>query len=115
VKSSVLRVTGSADPAYEALYASETAETIQNNGFEKLFTEKYVALFLEVEAWNDWRRSIPAGAPGNVSGIPRLTPPASNETGGIFPRRFLYPQTELVNNSANVPAATLTDRVFWDK
>lgn len=115
VKSSILRVTGAADPAYEALYASETAETIQNEGFVKLFTEKYIALFLEAEAWTDWRRSIPAGAPGTTSGIPNLVPAATNETGGVFPRRFLYPQTELINNAANVPAATLTDRVFWDR
>jgi hypothetical protein len=114
VKSSILRVTGAASPAYEALYASETAETIQTNGFVKLFTEKYIALFLEAEAWTDWRRSIPAGAPGTTSGIPNLKPASTNETNGIFPRRFLYPQTEQINNAANVPAATLTDRVFWD-
>jgi len=115
VKSSIQRVTGAADPAYEAKFASETAETMQVNGLEKLFTEKYIALFLEAEAWTDWRRSIPAGAPGNVSGIPRLNPAPNNETGGVFPRRFLYPQSELVNNAANVPNASLTDRVFWDK
>jgi hypothetical protein len=115
VKSSILRVTGAADPAYEAKFANENAATIQINGFEKIFTEKYIALFLEAESWTDWRRSIPAGAPGNTSGIPRLTPASTNETGGIFPRRFLYPQTELINNSGNVPAASITDRVFWDK
>jgi hypothetical protein len=115
VKSSILRVTGAEDKAYVTKFASETAETFRENGLEKIFTEKYIALFLEAEAWTDWRRSIPAGAPGNVSGIPRLTPPATNETEGVFPRRFLYPQTELVNNAGNVPNATLTDRVFWDK
>lgn len=115
VKSSILRVTGAASPEYEAKYASETAETMQAGGMEKIFTEKYIALFLEVEAWTDWRRSIPAGAPGNASGIPRLTPAATNATNGVFPRRFLYPQTELVNNADNVPNLTLTDRVFWDK
>lgn len=115
VRSSIVRVTGAEDKAYTAKFASETAETFRENGLEKLFTEKYIALFLEAEAWTDWRRSIPAGAPGNVSGIPRLTPPATNETEGVFPRRFLYPQTELVNNAGNVPNASLTDRVFWDK
>jgi hypothetical protein len=115
VRSSIMRVTGSSDPAYEAKYASETATTIQNGGMERLFTEKYIALFLEAEAWTDWRRSIPAGAAGNVSGIPRLTPAPNNETGGIFPRRFLYPQTELVNNAGNVPNKSISDRVFWDR
>ncbi len=115
VKSSIMRVTGATDPAYEAKFASETAVTIRIDGMEKLFTEKYIALFLEAEAWTDWRRSIPAGAAGNVSGIPRLTPAPNNETGGVFPRRFLYPQTELVNNAANVPNKSITDRVFWDR
>jgi hypothetical protein len=50
-----------------------------------------------------------------VSGIPRLTPAPNNETGGIFPRRFLYPQTELVNNAGNVPNKSISDRVFWDR
>lgn len=115
VKSSILRVTGEANPVYEAQYASEDAASIQVNGLEKIFTEKHIALFLEPEAWVDWRRSIPAGADGTVSGIPNLAPSATNETGGVFPRRFLYPQSEIINNSSNVPPAVNTDKVFWDR
>lgn len=114
VRASILRVTGSANVAYETLYASETDITIQVNGLQKIFTEKYIALFLQTEAWNDWRRSIPAGAAGTVSGIPTLVPPATNETLGVFPRRFLYPQNEVVANSANLPVNTRTGKVFWD-
>jgi hypothetical protein len=115
IKASILRVTGASNPAYEALYASETAATIQVNGLQKIFTEKYIAMFLQTEAWADWRRSIPAGAAGTVSGIPVLQPSAANSTQGVFPRRFVYPLSELDNNSAEVPPLTLTDRVFWDK
>lgn len=115
VKASVLRVTGASSPAYEALYANETSVTIQVNGLQKIFTEKYIAMFLQTEAWTDWRRSIPAGAPGTVSGIPTMQPATGNSTQGIFPRRFVYPLSELDNNSAQVPPFTLTDRVFWDK
>lgn len=114
VKASILRVTGSANAAYEAKFASEDATTIQVDGLQKIFTEKYIAMFLQAEAWSDWRRSIPAGAAGTVSGIPTLTPAAANKTEGLFPRRFLYPTSELDNNSANVPPGLLTDRVFWD-
>ena len=110
VKSSILRVTGSPSPEYEAKFASEDAASIQNNGLEKIFTEKHIALFLEFEAWNDWRRSIPAGAAGTVSGIPAITPATSNETNGVFPRRFLYPQGEINNNTNTPEGLTNTDK-----
>lgn len=115
VRSSILRVTGAPSPAYEAVYASEDVASIQVNGLEKILTEKHIALFLEPETWVDWRRSIPAGADGTVSGIPTIFPAASNETNGVFPRRYLYPQSEIVNNASNVPAAVNTDKVFWDR
>jgi hypothetical protein len=114
VKASILRVTGGTNPAYEAVYASETGATIQVNGLKKLFTEKYIAMFLQTEAWADWRRSIPAGAPATTSGIPNLQPAPGNLTGGAFPRRFLYPPSELDNNSANIPETSRLARVFWD-
>jgi hypothetical protein len=114
VKASILRVTGGANAAYEAQYASETGASIQVNGLEKIFTEKYIAMFLQTEAWTDWRRSIPAGAPGTTSGIPSLQPAPGNLTGGAFPRRFLYPPSELDNNSANIPETSRLAKVFWD-
>ncbi len=115
VKSSILRVTGAPDSTYEANFAVETATTIQTDGLKKIFTEKHIALFLEYENWVDWRRSIPAGET-TVSGIPTLTPAIDNETNGAFPRRFLYPQSEVSNNAANLPSdlKKITDRIFWD-
>jgi hypothetical protein len=115
VKASILRVTGAANPAYEALFANEDATTIQVNGLQKIFTEKHIAMFLQTESWADWRRSIPANAAGTVSGIPALTAPANNATNGVFPRRFLYPNSELDNNGANIPETSLTAKVFWDR
>jgi hypothetical protein len=114
VKASILRVTGAAHAAYETKFASEDATTIQVNGLQKIFTEKYIAMFLQTEAWTDWRRSIPAGAAGTVSGIPALQPASANGTQGIFPRRFLYPLSEQDNNSVNLPVVSKTDRIFWD-
>lgn len=114
VKASLLRVTGAGNAAYEAKYASETGSSIQVAGLEKIFTEKYIALFLQTEAWMDWRRSIPAGAPATASGIPNLEPAPGNLTSGAFPRRFLYPPSELDNNSANIPETSRLAKVFWD-
>ncbi|SIS89544.1 SusD/RagB family nutrient-binding outer membrane lipoprotein [Belliella pelovolcani] len=112
VAASLQRVTGSVSTAYTALYGSEIGATIT---LEKILVEKHIDLFLQPEAWNDWRRSAPAGANNTVSGIPNLVPSPSNSTQGAFPRRFIYPNREVVNNSSNVPSVTNQDRVFWDR
>jgi hypothetical protein len=114
VKASISRVTGASHSGYEARFASETEASIQQDGLTKIFTEKYIDMFLQTESWTDWRRSIPAGAAGTVSGIPQLSPTPGNITQGVFPRRFLYPPSELDNNSANIPEASPLAKVFWD-
>ncbi|MCL6260996.1 SusD/RagB family nutrient-binding outer membrane lipoprotein [Aquiflexum sp. TKW24L] len=114
VKASVLRVTGSANPAFEAIYASETGASLQAGGLEKLFNEKHIDMYLQTESWVDWRRSIPAGAAPTVSGTPQISPAPNNLTNGAFPRRFLYPPSELDNNASNIPETSLLARVFWD-
>jgi hypothetical protein len=71
-----------------------------------IFKEKYVATYLNPEAWNDARRydykykdfTLPANAV--------LT---------TFIRRLAYPSVERSENNANIPAiGGLTDRIFWD-
>lgn len=114
VKASILRVTGSSNPAYEALFAAETGASLQEGGVAKLFNEKHIDMFGQTEAWVDWRRSIPAGAAPTVSGVPTISPAPNNLTEGAFPRRFLYPPSELDNNSANIPETSLLAKVFWD-
>ncbi len=66
-----------------------------------------------VEAWTDYRRT---GFP--VSTILGLSKAASHVQEKI-PIRYLYPQTELNTNAANVPTQTTADLfntpIFWDK
>lgn len=112
VAASLRRVTGSVNTSYTAIYGSETAATITQ---EKIKVEKHIDLFLQTEAWTDWRRSTPIGSANTVSGIPNLTASPSNSTQGAFPRRFIYPNREVVNNSVNVPKVTNQDRIFWDR
>lgn len=64
-----------------------------------IMTQKYIALFMDPELFNDWRRT----------NLPALTPNA----GGNIPRRFPYPQQEL-NLNSNTPQATIYSRVDWD-
>jgi hypothetical protein len=68
-------------------------------------TQKYLGLFMQVEVFNDWRRT----------GIPSLTTSADNVTNDIIPRRYPYPISERLENPKNYPAEVkITDRVWWD-
>lgn len=82
----------------------------------KMINEQYwVATFGNgLESYSNWRRS----------GYPELVPfdVAAELTGGVIPRRFVYPGSEGLNNPANVKAAAdklsggdkLTSRIWWD-
>ncbi|MDX1365132.1 SusD/RagB family nutrient-binding outer membrane lipoprotein [Arenibacter latericius] len=89
--------------ASPAVSMGEAAFTIDD-----IFKEKWVALFLHGESWNDARRfnyqykdmTVPAN----------LNP----DLGGQFIRRLSYPDSEISRNGNNVPSVTLLDRIFWD-
>lgn len=112
VAASLQRVTGSANSDYIEKFGSETDASLT---LEKIMIEKHIDLFLQPEAWTDWRRSTPMGSPTTATGLPVLQPSPTNTTQGQFPRRFIYPNREVVNNSANVPNVSNLDRVFWDR
>jgi hypothetical protein len=73
------------------------------NALQRIMEEKKIANFLSIENFNDWRRT----------GFPVLSkvPNASSE----IPRRFLYPQVEILSNPQGIQTARLTDRVWWDR
>ncbi len=69
-----------------------------------IWTQKYLALFLQgVEAYSEWRRT----------GVPAISPARNNITGGEFPLRFLYPQTESERNSNFPGVEQITEPVWW--
>jgi len=91
---------------------ADIATYVANNGtlpvgvdaaIAQIATQEYLALYLNPEAWNLWRRT----------NAPTLTPIA----GQAVPRRFLYPQTEYSYNKTNVPSSVtlVSPKVFWDK
>ncbi len=73
-----------------------------------IFKEKYVALFLHPETWNDARRFDYA--------YQDMTVPENLNTdlSGQFIRRLAYPDSEKSRNGNNVPDVSLLDRIFWD-
>ena len=74
-----------------------------------IMKEKYVALYLHPETWNDARRFDYQ--------YEDLTLPANHnpELNGEFIRRLRYPDSETSRNGVNVPSVTLSDRVWWDQ
>lgn len=71
---------------------------------EMIMKQKYVAMFLQPEAYSDWRRS----------GIPALSP----TSGSSIPVRWDYSSTEYLFNSNSPAVGTVnifTDKVGWNR
>lgn len=66
----------------------------------QIMTEKYIAMFLQPEAYNDWRRT----------NVPALTP----TSGSAVPVRFPYGEDEITFNSNVSDVNIFTSKVGWD-
>lgn len=80
-----------------------------NITLDLIMKEKYVAMFLHPEAWNDARRY---DYQYQDMTLPANHNPALN---GQFVRRLIYPDSETSRNLDNVPSATALDRIWWDQ
>jgi hypothetical protein len=96
-------------------YYTQTAVAYTGTSAErlaKIANQKWVSLFFNgLEAWFDWRRT----------GLPALTPGASNLNNNLIPVRFIYPQSEQSLNGTNRAAAVarqgtddINTPVWWD-
>jgi hypothetical protein len=63
------------------------------NPLAEIMREKFVANFLKLEAWNDWRRT----------GFPAVTPITSEYLTAI-PQRIRTPDSEITSNASRVEA-----------
>jgi len=84
-------------------YISSRPALTATNAIQQIITEKYVADFLSLETYNDWRRT----------GFPQLTL-AQNPYVNYIPRRWPYSSTEILTNPQPQQSATTADRVWWD-
>ena len=82
--------TGLALQAYNAERADAGLPPAGSVTLADIMAEKYIALFQNIEVWNDWKRTC----------LPPLTP-AAGTVGGI-PARLLYAQSER-NTNPNIP------------
>lgn len=95
--------------ADKAAYLANPAVAVGAASLTKalIFKEKYVATYLNPEAWNDARR--------NNYQYKDFTLPA-NAALSNFIRRVAYPSGETTKNGNNVPAAVNLDvNLWWDK
>lgn len=87
-------------------YGAITTGTRTVSTEEKILTQKFLAqnTVAGTETWADFRRTLLPRVPvSTTAGIP-----------GQFPKRLLYPQSEINTNKANVPLTTTQyDRIFW--
>lgn len=74
-----------------------------------IMKEKWVAMFLHPETWNDARRFDYAYKDMDLPA--NLNPDLNNQ----YIRRLAYPASEISRNGNNVPSVTLLDRIWWDQ
>jgi hypothetical protein len=78
-----------------------------NLTLQRIFTEKYKALFLSPVTWDDARRFDYQ--------YPLFQLPLNVKT-STFVRRLVYPSVEISRNGANVPSVTdVTQKLWWDQ
>ena len=104
ITASMLEVTGAPNEGYVAVEGSDGGTNL-----ERIQTQKYIALFYQVETFNEFRRT----------GIPDLRPAASSALpGGEIISRWPYPQDEALYNrenyEANRPENELIADLNWD-
>jgi hypothetical protein len=101
---------GISETKTKAYIASLPSLSSSSNALEELMTQKYIADYLRMTVYNDWRRT----------GYPKLTVVKNNNFTKI-PRRFIWPQSVVTNNKKNLEATGIPEgtdgmkvRVWWD-
>jgi hypothetical protein len=82
-----------------AWLTANTTGVLGDRSIQNLIEAKYIALFMQTEAYTDFRRT----------GFPVLTPTA----GAAVPVRFPYCTDERLYNSENVPTGITLDTPLW--
>jgi len=87
-------------------YITDSGVDASNITIADVMKEKYIAMFLQYEAWNDMRRYDYGDGNTTYQG---LTQPIGNVLGTTWARRVMYPLTEQNRNGINVDAAKGSD------
>ena len=102
IQASMDRMAIDATEATTYITANGTLTGTQQEMLEQIINEKYIALFLQTEAWTDWRRT----------GFPVLSPNPEGVISSI-PVRFVYPTNENIYNPNCPQGSTLLSPALW--
>ena len=92
---------GAALAAYNAERTSQGVPTAGSVTLQDVMTEKYIALFQQIEPWNDYKRTC----------LPALTPAGG---AAAIPGRLLYPLSAERNANPNVPPPSQQPQRNWN-
>jgi hypothetical protein len=98
VTASVLKITGDT-PSATFLANTTTTADVAN-----IIQQKYIALFLTMEPYNDYRRT----------GFPALVPNSKSDT-KVIPVRLPTPSDERQYNPNATVVSNVTTKLWWDK
>lgn len=90
-------------PAAALTYVTSRTPLTAGNALQRIIEDKWVANFVSIENFNDWRRT----------GFPVLSI-VLNPYVPTMPRRMPYPLAEVTSNPQPQQALKITDRVWWD-
>jgi hypothetical protein len=101
VMASLSLVTGESDTSFENSQAKETSASIT---LAKIMNHKYVAMYGQIEAYADWRRT----------NLPALTPNANGAV-NVIPRRLPTVIDERLYNKNAIVISDIKLPVWWDE
>jgi hypothetical protein len=99
--ASLSLVTGESDTSFENSQAKETSASIT---LAKIMNHKYVAMYGQIEAYADWRRT----------NLPTLTPNANGAV-NVIPRRLPTVIDERLYNKNAIVISDIKLPVWWDE
>ena len=95
---------------YYNSYVANVTPLTGDRLFKEIMMEKWIALYYQIEAYNDYRRT------NNVIGLVANPTPATGSPEGMIPSRFPYSTDEKAYNT-NTPTVgvSIWDHGWWDK
>ncbi|MFC6103382.1 SusD/RagB family nutrient-binding outer membrane lipoprotein [Olivibacter domesticus] len=106
---------------YQAYVNANKLSSNAEEAYNQIMTQKYIANYLQFEAYNDFRRTGYPSLPLNLEVYPGSSDDPFGVVVPIIPLRFPYPASERSYNSENIPSnipsghvAAMQIPVWWD-
>lgn len=106
---------------YATYLSDNVLSSNATTAYNQIMTQKYIANYLQIEPYNDFRRTGFPELPINNEMYPGSTTLETEPVLDIIPLRFPYPSSEWQYNEDNIPAGSpagylqaMSQPVWWD-